>query len=145
MVPRLRDGQTGDAEMLILKAVEQKRHKGGAAYASGKSLIVFLNAGAGVWFPNRVARQLPEPLHFDAVWVMGLQRVEAGEYVYGVTALDLSEGNAPTWLVQIGKDFNSWEVAANLVVIFMLDITPGPKHQKHRCRNQVCAKASSKE
>jgi hypothetical protein len=110
MVPRLRVGQTGDAQALILKAVEHKRRKGGAAYAAGKSLIVFLDAEAGLWFPNRVARQLPEPLHFAAVWVVGLQGVEAGEFVYGVTHLDLSDGNAPTLLVRIRKDFDAWEV-----------------------------------
>jgi hypothetical protein len=57
MVPR----QSGAvrAHSLILEAVEHKRAKGGAAYASGKNLIVFLDADAGTWFPNRVARALP--------------------------------------------------------------------------------------
>jgi hypothetical protein len=110
MVPRLRAGQTDDAETLILKAIDQKRHKGGAAYAAGKTLIVFLDAGAGIWFPNRVARRLPDPLHFAAVWVVGLQEVEKGKYVYGLTNLDLTEGNAPTLLVRINEDFGAWEV-----------------------------------
>jgi|SRR5215470_537963 len=110
MVPRLRAGQTPDAETLILKAIDQKRDKGGAAYAAGKTLIVFLDAGAGTLFPNRVARRLPDPLHFAAVWVVALQGVEAGEYVYGVTNLDLTEGNAPTLLVRINEDFGAWEV-----------------------------------
>jgi hypothetical protein len=44
MVPRLREGETGDAEALILNAIEEKRLKGGAAYARGKTLIVFLEA-----------------------------------------------------------------------------------------------------
>jgi hypothetical protein len=110
MVPRLRAGQTDDAETLILKAIDQKRHKGGAAYAAGKTLIVFLDAGAGTWFPNRVARRLPDPLHFAAVWVVGLQEVEKGKYIYGVTNLDLTEGNAPTLLVRINEDFGAWEV-----------------------------------
>jgi len=64
MVPRLRAGQTDDAETLILKAIDQKRDKGGAAYAAGKTLIVFLDAGADTWFPNRVARRLPRSLAF---------------------------------------------------------------------------------
>lgn len=110
MVPRLRRGQTDDAETLILKAIGKKISKGGAAYATGKTLIVFLDAGAGVWFPNKVARNLPDPLHFAAAWVAGLQGVEADEYVYGVTHLDVSGGNAPTFLVRIGKDFDAWEV-----------------------------------
>ena len=109
MVPRLRPDQTADAQALILKAVEKKRRKGGAAYAAGKTLIVFLDAEAGEWLPNKVARQLPKPLHFAAVWVVVLQKVEAGEYVYGVTHLDVSEGPAPTVLVRIRKDFGAWE------------------------------------
>jgi len=44
------------------------------------------------------------------VWVVGLQGVDAGEYVYGVTNLDLTEGNAPTLLVRIKADFNAWKV-----------------------------------
>jgi hypothetical protein len=110
MVPRLRPGQTGDSEALILKAIEQKRSKGGAAYAAGKTLIVFLDAGAGIWFPNKVARQLPQPLHFAAAWVVGLQGVEEGEYVYNVTTLDLSDGNTPALRVRVGKDFDTWTV-----------------------------------
>ena len=107
MVPRL---LPGDAETLILQAIDQKRDKGGAAYATGKTLIVFLDAAAGTWYPNRIARRLPDPLHFAAVWVVGLQGIEADEYVYGVTNLDMTEGNAPTLLVRIKRDFGGWEV-----------------------------------
>lgn len=110
IVPRLRSDQTGDAEMLILNAINRKREKGGAAYAQGKTLIVFLDAGAGTWFPNRVARRLPDPLHFATVWVVGLQGVDAGEYVYGLTNLDLTGGNAPTLLVRISAAFETWQV-----------------------------------
>jgi hypothetical protein len=110
MVPRLRSGQTGDAETLILDAIDKKRQKGGAAYAEAKTLIVLLDANAGKWFPDRVARRLPDPLHFATVWVVGLQGVEAGEYVYGVTNLDLTEGKAPTLLVHISPGFDAWRV-----------------------------------
>ena len=110
MVPRLRSGQMGNAETLILNAIDQKRQKGGAAYARAKTLIVFLEAGAGEWFPNKVAQQLPDPLHFATAWVVGLQGVEAGEYVYGVTNLDLTYGEAPTLRVRIGRNFDAWEV-----------------------------------
>jgi hypothetical protein len=104
--------QTGnDAQGLVLQAIDDKRNKGGAAYASGKTLAVFVNAGGGEWFPNRVARALPNPLHFQAVWVISLQKVEAdGAYTYGVTHLDVSEGDAPAFLVRISKDFDAWEV-----------------------------------
>jgi hypothetical protein len=80
------------------------------AYASGKTLVVFLNAGGGKWFPNKVAKQLPETLDFEAVWVVGRHGGDADEYTYNVTRLDLSRGNAPAWMVRIGKDFNTWEV-----------------------------------
>jgi hypothetical protein len=111
MVPRLNEGQTGDAEALILNAIQKKRLKG-AAYARGKTLIVFLEAGpaAGKWFPNRVARQLPRPLDFATAWVVALKGVEEGEYVYNVTHLDVSEGDAPALLVRIRKEFNAWDV-----------------------------------
>ena len=49
-----------------------------------------------------MARELPQPLRFDNVWVAGLQRVEDGEYVYAVTQLD--HRNAPAWLVRIRPD-----------------------------------------
>lgn len=110
MVPRLRPGEAGDAEALILKAIDFKRSKGGAAYAAGKTLIVFFEAGAGIWFPNKVARQLQDPLLFGAAWVVGLHAFADGEYIYNVTCLDISDGAAPALLVRIGKDFDSWTV-----------------------------------
>jgi hypothetical protein len=109
-VPRQSAGPGVDAKTLILAAIGQKRSKGAAAYASGKTLVVFLDVGAGEWFPNAVARDLPKPLQFDAVWVVGLHTAEDGAYTYGVTALDLSGGNAPTCLVRIGKAFDAWDV-----------------------------------
>lgn len=41
MVPVQQSG--ADAEELILKAIDSKRNKGGASYASGKTLVVLLN------------------------------------------------------------------------------------------------------
>jgi hypothetical protein len=65
-----------------------------------------------VWSPNEVARSLPDPLHFETVWVVGLQGVDEGEYVYAVANLDVSQGNAPTYHVRINKDFTDWKVTA---------------------------------
>lgn len=110
LVPRATSGEAEDVDALILKQIELKRSKGEAAYASGKTLVVFLNAGLGKWYPNKVAKRLPVPLYFEAVWVVGLQGVEANEYAYNVTRLDLSRGNAPVWRVRIGKDFDTWNV-----------------------------------
>jgi hypothetical protein len=99
------------AESLILEQVMSKHGKGGAEYAKGKHLIVFLYSGLGEWFPNKVARSLPHPLLFEDVWVVGLHGPVVDEYVYSVSRLDLSDGDAPTWLVKIGRDFNSWAVS----------------------------------
>ncbi len=103
-------GGSGDTEALILAAIEQKRAKGGAAYAAGKTLIVFLEAGTGAWLPNKVARRLPDPLLFAAVWVVGLYVVRDGAYTYAVTALDISEGAAPACLVHVSQGFEAWAV-----------------------------------
>jgi hypothetical protein len=110
MVADSRSGLPVQIEAEILKAIEGKRKKGGKAYASGKILVVFVNRPSGPWFPNRIARQLPKDMEFDDVWAVGLQRVEDDSYVYGITQLDASARNAPTWLVRIRKDFEAWEV-----------------------------------
>ena len=53
-------------------AIDAKRKKGGAVYASGKTLVVFLNARVATpWYPSAVAKQLPHPLHFATVYVVG--------------------------------------------------------------------------
>lgn len=106
-----RDGEhLQDVETRILDAIAKKRRKGGAAYASGKQLIVFLDAGGGTWFPNKVAKQLPNPLYFDGAWIVALQGVEIDQYVYGVTRLNIVLGNAPAWLVRIDNGFLAWTV-----------------------------------
>lgn len=112
MVSSRQSDEAGDTEKLILEQIEHKHAKGGAAYARGKTLVVLLNAKGKEWNPNRVARQLPEPLHFDTVWVVGLQTVEDGEYVYAVTNLDMQGGrDAPTFQVRIKKNFENWDVS----------------------------------
>lgn len=57
-----------------------------------------------------MAKQLPQQLHFGSVWVVTLQRVFEGKYTYGVAHLDVSEGNAPTFIVRINADFTGWAV-----------------------------------
>ena len=109
MVPRARPGETPDIKALVLAAIELKQNKGGAAYASGKTLVVFLEAGGGPWVPNEVAKQLPKT-DFETVCVVGLQRADANEYVYGVTNLELDEGVAPAWSVSIDAGFDTWEI-----------------------------------
>jgi len=109
LVPGGQFAHDGSIDAQILEAVESKQNKGGRAYASGKTLVVFLNSGGGEWFPTKVARQLPK-VDFEAVWVVGLQSANTGEYLYSVTRLDLSRGQAPAWLVRIANDFTSWIV-----------------------------------
>jgi len=108
-VPMPRTASVPSIEASIAKAVSDKQKKGGAAYAAGKTLVVFLNSGGGEWKPTRVARNLPAH-DFGAVWVVGLCSAKDGEYVYGVANLHLEIGHAPAWTVHIAKDFGSWSV-----------------------------------
>ena len=109
LVPRTTD-KVQNVEALILKAIEKKQQKGGSAYASGKTLIVFLNASGEQWHPNKVARNLPTVLDFESIWVVGLQSVIPDEeYIYNIVNLNLG-GNSPVWQIHIEKDFDSWQV-----------------------------------
>jgi hypothetical protein len=110
LVPRPRDGRVEDIEAQILGRIEQKWRKGGAAYAAGKTLVVLREAAGDPWYPNKIARILPSPLHFDSVWVVGLRSAEGGLYIYDVTRLDLTQGGCPIWRVHLAKDFDAWEV-----------------------------------
>lgn len=109
LVPMPRTASLPNIEASIAKAVRDKQKKGGAAYATGKTLVVFLNSGGGEWKPTRVARNLPAH-DFGAVWVVGLCSAKDDEYVYGVANLHLEIGHAPAWTVHIAKDFGSWSV-----------------------------------
>jgi hypothetical protein len=109
MVANRGDHDDADLKTRILKKIEDKRAKG-ETYAAGKTLVVFLNAdgGNGLWIPNEIARQLPDPLYFKAVWIVGLQKVEEGEYVYHVVHLDISDDDAPIMRVRVARNFTSW-------------------------------------
>jgi hypothetical protein len=100
----------GDAELLILERVAQKNAKG-ATYARGRTLMVFANGGAGEWFPNRVAKKIGRPFHFDDVWLISLQNAgTGGSYIYGVARLDPDAGEASIWHVQVPPEFDRWDV-----------------------------------
>lgn len=103
LIPRI-NNKLQDIESLILQAIEKKQKKGGAAYASGKTLIVFLNTDGGEWHPNKVARNLPKTLDFLSVCIVGLQGIIKNEYIYNVTTLNPS--NCPIWQIRIEKDFS---------------------------------------
>jgi hypothetical protein len=108
MVPKAALGERRDITALIVDAVAAKQAKG-EAYARGRVLVVFLDAGLGEWFPNRVARRLPR-VDFKGVWVVGLHGVVTEQYEYGVTHLDLSSGSAPICLIRISSKFDAWKV-----------------------------------
>jgi hypothetical protein len=110
-VPSPMGKNVGAVEALIVKAVEHKRKKG-MAYARGKTLIVLSDA-VGRWSPNRAARRVGGAHQFEAVWVLHLERTVNGRYAYCVTHLDLTDGDAPVWKVEIAADFNRWVVKRN--------------------------------
>ena len=97
-----------DLEGLIIGAVNHKG-KRGKAYARGKVLIVFSEA-RGKWFPNKVARRLHGIHGFEDVWVVHRGNVPLNEFGYSAALLDLSDGEAPAWEVQIRDDFCDWHV-----------------------------------
>lgn len=94
---------------LILEAVRKKMGKGGKPYASGKTLVVFIDGGDQIWYPNEVARMLPGDRFFEAVWAIALNAMRGQSYIYGVTRLDVRLP-APCWLVEINSSFSSWSV-----------------------------------
>lgn len=99
-----------DAKTLIIDAINHKQANG-AAYCTGKTLVVFLETpAAGTWYPNAAAKALPDPLVFDAVWVVGFSTIQDSGYVYNLTLLDVAGGNAPALLLRIAPDFDTWKV-----------------------------------
>jgi hypothetical protein len=94
-------------------ASSSKIDKGGAAYARGKTLVVFMYSGGdgAEWLPDKVAAALPQPIHFKAVWVVSFQRFEADDRIYAVTRLHPCGIHAPVWWVRIAADFNRWDVS----------------------------------
>jgi len=110
MVPYQPDGDPVDVGATIMKAVDAKNNKGGVAYASGKTLVVFLNCKGEEWYPNHIAKALPVNLTFGTVWAVGFQGVEDGRYRYGVANLHVEGGDAPTWIVEMASDFSAWRV-----------------------------------
>ena len=102
-----RNNESEDIQSLILKQIKKKQNKGGAAYASGKTLIVFLNKKGNEWLPNKVAKNLPH-VDFKSVWVIGLQNIINGEYNYNV--IKFNPQGCPIWQVHIKKTFDDWKI-----------------------------------
>lgn len=102
------NSSTKNTETLILEHINKKRKKGEKAYASGKSLVVFINKKGCKWTPNRLAKKLPLNLYFNGVWVIGLENITNGKYLYNVVKLDIS--GCPIWQVMIKSNFKEWLV-----------------------------------
>ncbi|MBK8009106.1 MAG: hypothetical protein IPK23_12300 [Rhizobiales bacterium] len=108
-IPNLVRSHETNIHNLILEAINSKNDRG-PTYAKGKTLIVFINAGGGAWHPNLVRKELPDPLHFGAVWIVGLMRVENKNYTYAVTSMEDTSGDAPIFAINIADDFDDWTV-----------------------------------
>jgi hypothetical protein len=62
-------------------------------------------------YPNRILRALPEPPHFDVVWLISLHGVaDDGSYAYDAICLQEENGNAPVWRIDIAPGFDDWNV-----------------------------------
>lgn len=66
VVPR-QDSGGASAEEFIRKAIATKQEKGRRSCASGKTLVVFVNAGLGDWHPNKVTGNFLTPI----LWTSG--------------------------------------------------------------------------
>jgi hypothetical protein len=107
------DVSSDDPQQKILKCVSEKNNRG-RAYARERHLVILLyrSGNPGPWWPNRLARSLPQPFNFEAVWLACFQRFESADRIYAVTCLDVSQGHAPIWLVRIDANFDRWAVCA---------------------------------
>jgi len=107
-IPKAASTTTKTVEDLMIAGIEHKNKKG-HVYATGKHLIVFADA-VGQWYPSRVARRIAGGHSFTSVWVLHLDKADAGRYIYSVSLLDLAIGPAPIWRIVIDAEFKNWEV-----------------------------------
>lgn len=99
-----------NGDTAILDAIRKKITKGGSAYASGKTLVVFAE-GIGVWTPSVIVTRLPEPVLFDAIWIVGLHTAKDGAYAYDVCRLGCGSRPPLQARLTIESDFDSWVVS----------------------------------
>jgi len=92
----------------IIQAIQHKAKKG-AKYATGKILVVFFD-GAGIFYPNKIAKAVNGKHDFERVYLVGLLNDKGGtEYSYSV--LELNEQNTSAAIVKIDPSFSSWSVS----------------------------------
>jgi hypothetical protein len=109
MVAKRRDGQRPEesAELLVLTQVEKKLAKGGAAYASNKMLVVYLDADVAGYSPRALRACLPANLAFEGVWLVVPQ---AGRWDYDVVCFGEAMPEPQTYRVSITEAFDDWTV-----------------------------------
>jgi hypothetical protein len=109
MVAKRPDGQRPEesAEQLVLAAIEKKVAKGGSAYASGKVLVVYLDADVAGYSPRELRALLPVDFPFEGVWLVVPQ---AGRWDYDVVYLSSATLDPPTYHVSITETFDDWSV-----------------------------------
>jgi hypothetical protein len=107
----VRPAPDADFGALAIEALGHKVRKGDV-YARGRTLVI-LSEASGMWFPNRVARQIAGTHGFKEVWAIHLDAVSIaeGRYAYFVAELDISAANAPVWRVSLAEDFATWAVS----------------------------------
>jgi hypothetical protein len=97
-------------EALISSAAGDKQQKGYKAYASGKTLLVYVDAGGGrIWHPNKAAKAIPSNDFLD-VWAVSFAGAVTYEWIYGVALLSAEGVDAPTFQVRINKQRPRWSV-----------------------------------
>lgn len=106
-IPPPRPDNKKPVQQQIEEAIAAKAGKG-EEYSRGRTLIVFSEA-EGNWFPNRVAKSVDGTHGFDAIWCLGLEGVENGEYIYWITRLEVA-AYSPAWKVRINEDFIDWTI-----------------------------------
>lgn len=96
-----------DVEVLALEQIVKKNDRG-EAYASGKTLVVFIHRPGFGWSPNRIQRQLPSDFKFSSLWMFSLKGESNGIYTYNVA--ELNSNPSPAWEVAVDVSKNKWNV-----------------------------------
>lgn len=105
-IPPPKAESTESVSDLMVEAVKKKAKKG-KQYAEGKVLVIF-SEGQGEFKPNIVARRTLELHHFDAIYMVGLEKIDESGYHYWVT--HLHPLISPIWKIDITSNFDDWSV-----------------------------------
>ena len=98
----------GNTEQLILAKIQQKHVKGGEAYASGKTLVVFLNSGEATGIRTRLQSSCRTQSFSMGYGWSAYMASSPANITYFATRIDLA--GTPKWRVRIAPDFDDWTV-----------------------------------